>query len=254
MEYLDESINTINNTASKLFVPEAFYSATISDEFLSYLHGYQGGIYPRWLAAAVKVLEPRIIVELGNREGLSTAAILSALSDKKQIFYSLDIIKDLRYVSERAKNDDKFKWIIGDCLDLSIFLRINEIPKNINILFLDTVHTYEQVKNEFYVWEPLLADKCLVVIDDIRINDKGKFFSELPYQKYDLTDLCHVSGFGVFFYQRIEPVSVEKAIMRSYMVMARLNNKIIHDMHQKRNEPNTCLFYRIYNKLNSFKL
>ena len=254
VEYLDESIETINNTASNLFISEDFYSPTISDEFLSYLHGYQGGIYPRWLAAAVKVLEPRIIVELGNREGLSTAAILSALSDKKQSFYSLDIIKDLRYVSNRAKSDDRFKWIIGDCLDLSIFSRISEIPKNINMLFLDTVHTYEQVMNEFYVWEPLLADQCLVVIDDIRLNDKGKFFDELTHPKYDLTDLCHVSGFGVFFYQRTKPVSVDEAIMRSYMVKARHNNQMVQELYQKLNKPKTSLLNRFYRKLNGFKL
>lgn len=248
MEDMKECMDKIENVARNFFVPEEFYSPTITDEFLSYLQGRRGGIYPRWLAAAVQVLKPRIIVELGNRAGLSTAGILSGLSDEKQIFYSVDITKNLRYVSDRAKSDDRFKWVIGDCLDLSIF-STSEIPKNINFLFLDTIHTYEQVKNEFYVWEPLLADKCLVAIDDIRSNDKGKFFDEMSYQKYDLTYLCHTSGFGIFFYQRTERGSVQEAIIRSCMVMTRRNKEMIQDLYQELNKVKASLPYRVCHKL-----
>src|ERR1019366_3231724 len=79
------------------------------------------------------------------------------------------------------------------------------VPLDIDILWTDTLHNYKQVANEFKVYEPLLADEAIIAIDDIHLNDKGRFFDEAPYAKRDLTALCHGSGFGVLHYVR--PVS-----------------------------------------------
>lgn len=246
MKCMKKKVEQIEKLARNTYISEDFYAPTISDEFLSYLHGRKGGIYPRWLAAAIKILEPRIIVELGNREGLSTAAILNGLTNHNQQFYSIDIIEDLRYVSEKAKTDNRLKWVIGDCRDLSIFSHEYKIPSKVNFLFLDTIHTFEQVSSEFYVWEPLLANNCLVAIDDINLNDKGRFFDMLPYEKYNLTDLCHVSGFGIFFYHRTRPIPVEEAILRSSIVMA--NEKRIQEMSSELNRLKNNIIYRLIHK------
>jgi Methyltransferase domain len=214
-----EQTQAIERLATAEPIPEAFYAPSISDEFLRYLQGIEGGNYPRWLAAAVRVLSPKTIVELGSREGLSTASILSGLSSEEQVFYSVDVVEDLRYVSESAKMDPRFRPVVCDCRDIEALGTQYPVPETVGLLFLDTIHTYAQVSSEFHVWEPLLANGCLVAIDDIRLNDKGRFFDELTSEKYDMTDYCHVSGFGVFFYERRSAVSAEEALRRSRRVM-----------------------------------
>ncbi len=139
-----------------------------------------------------------IIVELGSREAISDVAILCALKPT-QTFYSIDIIYDYRYVNKSLIGDN-FKIIIGDCLNKNT---IDQIEDGIDLIFLDTIHTYEQVKKEFDLYKSKLNDGCIVLIDDIKLNDKGIFFEELTYEKYDISELCHsISGFGAFIYKK----------------------------------------------------
>ena len=80
----------------------------------------------------------------------------------------------------------------------------------IDILFTDTIHFYFQLKDEFEIYQHLLADTALVAIDDIRTNDKGKFWAEVTHPKWDLTELCHHSGWGLFLYERKVPKTREE--------------------------------------------
>lgn len=139
-----------------------------------------------------------IIVELGSREAISDIAIQSALKPT-QTFYSIDIVYDYRCVNKSLIGDN-FKIIIGDCLDQNT---INQIPNQIDLIFFDTIHTYDQVKAEFELYKDKLSDGCIVLIDDIKLNDKGRFFDEITYEKYGISDLCHsVSGFGAFVFKK----------------------------------------------------
>jgi cephalosporin hydroxylase len=73
------------------------------------------------------------------------------------------------------------------------------IPVNVDFLFIDTEHTYEQVSREWAVYKRWLLDGAIVALDDIRMNDMPRFWNELQYEKLDLTEFCHPeSGFGVF--------------------------------------------------------
>ena len=72
------------------------------------------------------------------------------------------------------------------------------------MIFLDTIHTYEQVLAEFILWEPYMKDDCVMLIDDIRPSMAGRtkwrFHTELGYTyKYDVTEWAHNdTGFGVY--------------------------------------------------------
>ena len=168
-------------------------------EYLSYvLKGGAGGYY-RWLALLTSLLRPHCILELGNRYGISTTMIWSELPEDSHLI-SVDIVRDQRYVPEEMWQDARVRFVFGDCLDLSIYG--DEVPIDVDVLWTDTMHTYQQVRDEFDVYEPLLSDQALIVVDDIRLNDKGRFFEEAPWAKWDLTTLCHSSGFGVLHYVR----------------------------------------------------
>ena len=143
------------------------------------------------------------IVELGNREGLGILSIYDALSENSEL-YTLDIVDDVRFINDKIKSDSRVH-ILNDfnSLDANRIEKTFE-KKSISMIFLDTIHTYEQVSLEFKLWEPYMKDDCVMVIDDIRDympgRTKWRFHTELDYTyKYDVTEWAHNdTGFGVY--------------------------------------------------------
>ena len=144
-----------------------------------------------------------IIVELGNREGLGILSIYDALQPDSK-FYTLDIVNDNRFIKNEIKNDPRVN-ILNDFNSLDgdrVSKTFNK--KSISMIFLDTIHTYEQVLEEFKLWEPYMKDDCVMLIDDIRPSmigrTKWRFHTELDYTyKYDVTEWAHNdTGFGVY--------------------------------------------------------
>ena len=144
-----------------------------------------------------------IIVELGNREGLGIMSIYDALHPKSEL-YTLDIVDDVRFIKDEINNDSRVH-ILHDFNSLDADRVQNTFEKNsISMIFLDTIHTYEQVTQEFNLWEQYMKDDCVMLIDDIRDympgRTKWKFHQELNYaNKYDVTEWAHNdTGFGVY--------------------------------------------------------
>ena len=143
------------------------------------------------------------IVELGNREGLGILSIYDALSENSEL-YTLDIIDDVRFINDKIKSDSRVH-ILNDfnSLDADRIEKTFE-KKSISMIFLDTIHTYEQVLAEFKLWEDYMKDDCVMLIDDIRDympgRTKWRFHTELDYTyKYDVTEWAHNdTGYGVY--------------------------------------------------------
>ena len=143
------------------------------------------------------------IVELGNREGLGILSIYDALSENSEL-YTLDIVDDVRFINDKIKSDSRVH-ILNDfnSLDANRIEKTFE-KKSISMIFLDTIHTYEQVSLEFKLWEPYMKDDCVMLIDDIRDympgRSKWRFHTELDYTyKYDVTEWAHNdTGYGVY--------------------------------------------------------
>ena len=143
------------------------------------------------------------IVELGNREGLGILSIYDALSNNSEL-YTLDIVDDVRFINDKIKSDSRVH-ILNDfnSLDVDRIKKTFE-KKSISMIFLDTIHTYEQVTQEFKLWEPYMKDDCVMLIDDIRDympgRTKWRFHTELDYTyKYDVTEWAHNdTGYGVY--------------------------------------------------------
>ena len=143
------------------------------------------------------------IVELGNREGLGILSIYDALSENSEL-YTLDIVDDVRFINDKIKSDSRVH-ILNDFNSLDADRIENTFEKkSISMIFLDTIHTYEQVLAEFQLWEPYMKDDCVMLIDDIRPSMPGrtkcKIHTELDYTyKYDVTEWAHNdTGYGVY--------------------------------------------------------
>lgn len=203
----------------------------MDDEFLSYVNGV-GGSYVKFLALLTKKLELKNIVELGNREGLSTLAIYDQLPSESS-FTSIDIIEDVRYCPESMFSDPRVHFIIGDVCDVSV---LKKVPFDIDLLFSDTIHFNFQIRDEFAIYQHLLADNALVAIDDIHTNDKGKFWDDVIYDKWDLTELCHGSGWGLFLFKRKEPISKEERWLKAVTTAAAIWQRKYYELYQTEEE------------------
>lgn len=195
-----------------------FTSSKEDIRFLGYLNGTTG-YYQKALPLIIETFKCKNIVELGNREGISTIAMWDGLPHDARLT-TIDIIRDLRYCPEEMFADPRIKFLFGDVNDLSIFG--DNIPMDIDFLFSDTIHYDFQVSDEFEIYQHLLADTALVAIDDININDKREFFDRVPYNKWDLSELYHPSGWGLFLYRRKIPLSKEERILNAYKASARI--------------------------------
>jgi len=64
--------------------------------------------------------------------------------------------------------DVRLKRLVGSDLSLSTYGA--EIPSDIDLLFVDTVHEYEHVAAELALYLPLMAPGGIIVMDDISIS------------------------------------------------------------------------------------
>jgi len=173
---------------------------------LAYVNEGVGGWYVKFIALLVQKFEFKNIAELGNREGLSTLAIFDQLAPNTN-FTSIDIDKDLRYCPEEMFQDKRVNFLYGDVCSINI---LEKIPDGIDFLFSDTIHYAFQVRDEFEIYQHLLADQALVAIDDIYLNDKGNFWEGITFEKWDLSKICHQSGWGLFLFERKQSLSPEE--------------------------------------------
>lgn len=182
----------------KEYSPPVHLMEKVSEEYTEYMHGRNTGGYLPWLALAVRILQPRRILELGNFYGSSTIMMYSEISEKTESFYSADIERNLAFVPDEVFTNDKMRFFFGDDLNLNIYK--NRIPDKIDFLFIDTLHEKKQLQAEWKIYKHLCAPGALVVLDDIRVEKLFDFWEGIQYPKIELTEDCHPSGFGAFIY------------------------------------------------------
>jgi hypothetical protein len=238
---IDHLIEDFNKNKDTLPVDEKFLSKFDMNkkehrECLSYVRGV-GGYYIPFLKYLVKSLKLKTVVELGNQTGMSTVALYDGVqANETGSLYTVDIEKDQRFCPEIMFNDPRVHFLFGDVCSYDI---IKQLPKNIDLLFTDTLHYDYQLRDEFEIYQYMLADTALIAIDDIRSNDKGRLFDEFAFAKWDLTELCHGSGWGLVLFERKNPLSDserEEKLRESIMkVWERKYNRINSILEQKEN-------------------
>lgn len=150
--------------------------------------------YYQWLACLARILKPRQVVELGAAAGISTIMIASELP-KDSKFYSVDIDPTIAW-KWMNKDYPQVVKILGDDLDMDIWKGV-DLSKT-DLWFIDSLHIYEQIKDELTSYKPYFKKGTVVVLDDIHLPDMGNIWKEIKYDKCDNTIPCHYSGFGFF--------------------------------------------------------
>lgn len=153
--------------------------------------------YYRFFRVAAQNMQPRLSVELGVCGGGGSLHLALGCPVGKVI--GIDVVEDHKentdYIKAHCPN---FELWLGDSIALSsdVWLKYGQV----DILFIDTIHTYHRTLLEFEAWEICLSDNAIVCLDDLNRDGMEAAFNELPGQKLRL-DILHPGstegGFGV---------------------------------------------------------
>jgi predicted O-methyltransferase YrrM len=100
------------------------------------------------------------ILEIGVREGVSTACFLLGLEQHGGHLYSIDINADCGNLFDHPQ----WTFIDGDSSDWRNSLGV---PTSIDILFIDGDHTHPAVDFDLFQWSKLVRDGGLILMHDI---------------------------------------------------------------------------------------
>ncbi len=154
--------------------------------------------YYQWLPKLIKLTKPAQIVELGGAMGVSAIAMLQALPKTSKL-YSITLEEHGLEFSFLDRDYRNLVKVVGDDLDLSSWPKDLDLSKT-DIWFIDSEHTYEQVRAEIDLYKPFFKEGAILLFDDIHIN-RGlqqvweEIKQEIPGSKYE-SDL-HYSGYGI---------------------------------------------------------
>lgn len=132
------------------------------------------------------------IIELGVRSGDSTCALLAAVSEQNGELWSVDIN------SPRTPPDwlDLPYWYVsvGNDLELVYFM-----PDQVDLVFIDTSHTYEQTKLELnYYWSKVKSGGKIVLHDTELERPDASPISDPDYPvRVAVQEFCDEMGFDV---------------------------------------------------------
>lgn len=164
-----------------------------------------GCAYYQWLPGLIEELRPKQVVELGGAMGVASIMMLQSKYQDFEL-YSITLPEgglEFSYVKDTYSN---FHPIIGNDLDLSNWEKANNPPGKVNpkyflketdLWFFDAEHTAEHLQKELDLYSPFFKKGAVVLIDDIRSFGLWPVWEALPYEKREMTDPLHYSGYGV---------------------------------------------------------
>ena len=134
-----------------------------------------------------RLLKPNIVLESGVSAGASSSAILHALEDNKNghlISSDLPLHLDDKDIGILVPNHLKNRWTIykeGDEINLPIIVKKTD---EIDLIYYDSLKTYEGKENFFKIIQKKFSPKIIIVDDidrDFWFKDYSKKFSKTSY-------------------------------------------------------------------------
>lgn len=110
-------------------------------------------------------VKEKVVVELGVREGISTAALLAAVNDSGGHLYSVDIDA---CPEARKLHGGEPNWIFIRGDDMEVVKGWN---KPIDHLFIDTRHTFDHTLNELREWGKWVKLGGIITLHDLYVYE-----------------------------------------------------------------------------------
>lgn len=167
-----------------------YVSKINSSEYQNYFISESGQEHYRLLSHISKNNESINILDVGTLKGCSALAF-SVNKTNKITSFNITHQLDLNSVPENIE----FKT------DNIINGNYNELILNSKYIMLDTYHDgiFEQ---EFVDYLTSISYVGYLILDDIHLNNEmEKFWSSIPLEKYDITNIGHSTGTGVVIFK-----------------------------------------------------
>lgn len=126
------------------------------------------------------------VLELGTRGGISTSALLAGVEKNGGHVFSVDLDEACGRTFEGHPN---WTFVHGDSLALPDSPVYQLMASRYDVIFIDTDHTYDQLKAELLVWSPLVKPGGKIVMHDVLtfpgMGAAAREFSQdkqLPYE------------------------------------------------------------------------
>lgn len=148
--------------------------------------------YYSFLGSFCKQYQPKQIVELGGAWGTS-AMVMAQETEGKVYSITLDEPPAFCYIKKDYPNLVK---VIGDDLTLDSWPKELDFHKT-DVWFIDSLHTFEQLKAELDLYTQFFKESTILFFDDIHMDELWPIWLELPYDKYDASELHVPSGWGI---------------------------------------------------------
>lgn len=169
--------------------------------FSSELVNLWPGEHYRLLAAFVKVLQPKLIVEIGTATGLSALAMKEFLPKGGKLA-TFDLMPWQEHpktvLQEKDFRDKTLVQFTDNLVEKKAAERHQKLLENAELIFIDATHDGNLEKNLLSHIESLPRILPLYVLfDDIRVWTMLKMWREIKLPKLDLTSFGHWSGTGI---------------------------------------------------------
>ncbi len=144
--------------------------------------------YYRFLRLLAQDMNSRLSVELGVCGGGGSLH----LAMTSRIAVGIDITEDHKDNTDWIKNCyPNWHFVIADSVETAP--KLHETFGAIDILFIDTTHTYEQTMAEYRAYEPFLSWRGVVCLDDLFREGMDRAWDEIGEHK-ERFDFLHPSG------------------------------------------------------------
>ena len=147
--------------------------------------------YVRFFYAWVEQTQPQLVVETGTDQGRSGIHLAMGHPGTKVVSIDID--------HACAGHLNAFGLHNVEAVTANstyTFSRFKD--RSIDLLFLDSLHTYEHVTREIELFLPKMRKGGLVFMDDIHLGDTmERAWADIEFPKREISEL-HFTGFGVF--------------------------------------------------------
>jgi predicted O-methyltransferase YrrM len=134
------------------------------------------------------------VLELGVRGGASTSAFLAAAEDGRvERLWSVDINA---CGGIWAYGHENWTFVQGESSDCDLLDAVG-LPTRLDLLFIDTSHTYEQTKRELEAWERRVKPGGLTLLHDAYEEGVRRAVAEYCDERGKRYSL-RVGSFGMF--------------------------------------------------------
>jgi predicted O-methyltransferase YrrM len=163
------------------------------------------GEHYKLLAGFVRLLAPRLVIEIGTATGMSALAMKKYLPQAGRLV-TYDLV-DWREYPEHLLTEDDFEdgRLSQHLIDLSDPAGFHgQIPtlRQADLIFVDAAKDGEQEQRFLDHFERCPFEKApLVIFDDIRLWNMLRIWRQITRPKLDLTSFGHWSGTGLILWE-----------------------------------------------------